>query len=279
MSSSYTPRPFPPPPLVGVPTQYIIHQLRSLAPSYWNRPETSDCTIGTRYSVTVHLIRANAFHLSLVIPLIPTPPSSREDDAGNITDALGNMTLDSNSQTPLRSSPPSEQEGVDSTESAVPPWRRTRDHVVMHVRLNVVNSVFVRYSVFSQVHVDYLCLNSVLLRQLLTVQLPEMQNRGEPLPPAAHFGPELSSSLSIQPAAPPLPPPRLLPGSQSDHPVVYLPVPDPSSLHYLIHYMYFGSTYHIDQALDRGVVSWDGVARNVEHLGISTDVELFLTLY
>ena len=106
-----------------------------------------------------------------------------------------------------------------------------------------------------------------------------MPSRAEPLPPPAHFGPELSSSLSLHPAAPPLPAPRLLPDSEPDHPVVYLPVPDPASLHYLIHYMYFGSTYHIDQALDRGTLSWDGVARNVEYLGMSTDVELFLALY
>ena len=118
---------------------------------------------------------------------------------------------------------------------------------------------------------DYLCLNSLLLRRLLTIQLPDTHSRAEPLPPPAHFGPELTSSLSMHPAGPPIPPPRLLPDSEPDHPVIYLPVPDPASLHYLIHYMYFGSTYHIDQALDRGTLSWVGVARNVEYLGMSTE--------
>ena len=42
----FVPRPFPPPALADVPLEYIIDQLRRLAPHYWSRPETSDCTIG-----------------------------------------------------------------------------------------------------------------------------------------------------------------------------------------------------------------------------------------
>lgn len=44
----FVPRPFPPPALAGVPLEYIVDQLRRLAPHYWSRPETSDCTIGER---------------------------------------------------------------------------------------------------------------------------------------------------------------------------------------------------------------------------------------
>ena len=43
----FVPRPFPPPSLADVPLEYIVAQLRRLAPHYWSRPETSDCTIGT----------------------------------------------------------------------------------------------------------------------------------------------------------------------------------------------------------------------------------------
>lgn len=42
---SFNPRPFPPPSLAGVPTEYIVDQLHILAPQYWNKPETADCTI------------------------------------------------------------------------------------------------------------------------------------------------------------------------------------------------------------------------------------------
>jgi hypothetical protein len=45
----FVPRPFPPPSLVHVPVEYIIDQLHYLAPHYWNRPETTDCTISEIY--------------------------------------------------------------------------------------------------------------------------------------------------------------------------------------------------------------------------------------
>jgi len=37
--------PFSPSTLTDVPIEYIIEQLRSLAPHYWENPETADCTI------------------------------------------------------------------------------------------------------------------------------------------------------------------------------------------------------------------------------------------
>ena len=62
-------------------------------------------------------------------------------------------------------------------------------------------------------------------------------------------------------------------------PVVLLPVPDPGSFVHLAHYLYFGSTYFIEEALNDGVVTWEGLARNVEYLEIGADVDLFLALY
>ena len=44
---SFVPRPFPPPSLANVPVEYIIDQLHNLAPHYWSKPETADCSIST----------------------------------------------------------------------------------------------------------------------------------------------------------------------------------------------------------------------------------------
>jgi hypothetical protein len=44
-ASAFVPRPYPAPSLAGVPKEYILHRLRHLAPHYWNKPETADCTI------------------------------------------------------------------------------------------------------------------------------------------------------------------------------------------------------------------------------------------
>ena len=47
-ASAFVPRPYPAPSLAGVPKEYILSRLRHLAPHYWNKPETADCTIGER---------------------------------------------------------------------------------------------------------------------------------------------------------------------------------------------------------------------------------------
>lgn len=67
----------------------------------------------------------------------------------------------------------------------------------------------------------------------------------------------------------------MLPSSPT-HPTIYLPVPDPSSLRLLIHYMYFGSTTYIEDALDEGTVTWEGLVRNVEFLGMGMDIKVCL---
>lgn len=47
---SSSPRHFPPSTLADVPIEYIIEQLRNLAPYYWEKPETADCTISPSLS-------------------------------------------------------------------------------------------------------------------------------------------------------------------------------------------------------------------------------------
>jgi len=69
--------------------------------------------------------------------------------------------------------------------------------------------------------------------------------------------------------------PRLLPSSPN-HPVLYLPVPDPSSFQLLIHWIYFGRTDFIQDALNRGIIQWEGIARNVEYLGFPHSIKIFL---
>jgi len=69
--------------------------------------------------------------------------------------------------------------------------------------------------------------------------------------------------------------PRLMPCSP-DHPILFLPIPDPSSIHLLVHWMYFGSTSYIEDSLNDGSVEWEGIARNVEYLGLPAEIKVFL---
>ncbi|KAG1754316.1 hypothetical protein EDB19DRAFT_1902469 [Suillus lakei] len=91
---------------------------------------------------------------------------------------------------------------------------------------------------------------------------------------------DLIHTGAAQPRHPPLHVPEsrlpsLLPSPPS-HPTLFLPVPDPSSIHLIFHWMYFGQTAPMEDCLNRGVVHWEGIARNVEYLGLPTDIKVFL---
>lgn len=113
---------------------------------------------------------------------------------------------------------------------------------------------------------DYLCAHSTLLRGLLGgASSFDLLNNAP--------SPSLRPSSRHPAPAPALP--ALLPSAPT-HPIIFLPVPDPRSLRLLVHFTYFGSTAFIEDALDRGELAWDGIARNVEYLGMGADVKVFL---
>lgn len=70
--------------------------------------------------------------------------------------------------------------------------------------------------------------------------------------------------------------PKLL-SSVHEHPVLYLPVPDPTSFHLLLHWMYFNQTNIISEALHNRNIQWEGIARNVEYLRLNADIKIFLS--
>lgn len=81
-ASAFVPRPYPPPSLAGVPNEYILSRLHHLAPHYWNKPETADCTIGkhpfsyTRPSLPgAHLITVQS---SMMYPRLGPLPKESE---------------------------------------------------------------------------------------------------------------------------------------------------------------------------------------------------------
>lgn len=59
-------------------------------------------------------------------------------------------------------------------------------------------------------------------------------------------------------------------------PTVLLPIPDHASFALLIHYLYFGDTRTIENALRTGSVTWEGCVRNVEYLGLRDEIKRFL---
>jgi hypothetical protein len=64
--------------------------------------------------------------------------------------------------------------------------------------------------------------------------------------------------------------------SSPSHPVIFLPVPDPASFQLLVHWMYFGCTASIENALISSTVTWEGLARNVEYLDMPNEIRSLL---
>jgi len=120
-----------------------------------------------------------------------------------------------------------------------------------------------------KLHVDYLSAQSTLLRGLFSGSLPlDLIN-------TSHMPQSASRPSCASPTFPAVRLPRLLPSSPH-HPVVYLPIPDPTSFHYLVTWMYFGATDGIEEALRRRAIRWEGLARNVEYLGMGEEIKRFL---
>ncbi|OBZ65780.1 hypothetical protein A0H81_14355 [Grifola frondosa] len=224
---AFVPRPFPPPNLADVPLEYIIDQLRRLAPHYWSKPESSDCTI--------------------IVPL-----------------AIDRTQITSGHHVPgspdfLRLSSMMSSESVGQGKPSKPALR-SAPRMVM------------------KLHMDYLCAHSSLLRGLLGGASPfdliSASNSSHLSNPSRPTSP--SCTVPRTAPVPALHIPCLLPSSTPTHPNIYLPVPDPTSIRLLVHYIYFGSTSFIEDALDRGELAWEGVVRNVEYLGMGADIKVFL---
>ncbi|KAG1826837.1 uncharacterized protein BJ212DRAFT_1308645 [Suillus subaureus] len=115
-----------------------------------------------------------------------------------------------------------------------------------------------------RLHMDYLSSHSTLLRGLFSGASPNDLIHTSTTQPR-------HSSLHVPESRLPC----LLPSLPS-HPTLFLPVPDPSSIHLIFHWMYFGQTALMEDCLNRGVVHWEGIARNVEYLGLPTDIKVFL---
>ncbi|KAG6851280.1 hypothetical protein H0H93_011716 [Arthromyces matolae] len=201
------------PPLEEVPREYFIQSLRALAPNYWNKHETSDCTI------------------IVPIPQLPGGPLPSIFNGPVSPDYYPLLSSSSN----RRDSEPN---------------------------MNITPQL--RF----QLHIDYLSTHSSYMRALLSGANPlDLVHTTMD----TYVGPRTDRRYSV----PANRMPRLLP-SPSNHPALFLPVPDPSSFFLVLHWIYFGDTSFIAESLRRKSVHWEGLARNVEYLGISAELKVFL---
>jgi len=110
---AFIPRHFPPPALAGVPVEYIIHKLHQLAPKYWDKPDTADCTIS---KIFMSLLTLLLLLIDVVVPIPhPVGVARRAPDMPLFTPELQLAGL-SNKSDPADSS----RRATDPIPSAVP---------------------------------------------------------------------------------------------------------------------------------------------------------------
>ncbi|KAG8938870.1 hypothetical protein FRC04_007397 [Tulasnella sp. 424] len=156
-----------------------------------------------------------------------------------------------------------------------------------------------------RLHVEYLTAQSALIRQVLAEAagyIPPVNASSDSLATPPPDSPPSSSASSptnpfphsffrfsphryprvIYPKSTPSSTPSSTPTPQQQAaasqkgPIIVLPVPDPQSFPLLIHYMYHGKMDAIERTLREGQVSWEGLVRNVEYLGLRDDVKRYL---
>ena len=56
-------------------------------------------------------------------------------------------------------------------------------------------------------------------------------------------------------------------------PTMLVPVPDPSSLGVVLHWMYWGDASAVEDALSSGQVSWQGLVHNIDYLDLDAPIK------
>ncbi|CAE6434089.1 unnamed protein product [Rhizoctonia solani] len=194
--------------LAHIPIDYIIDRLRSMAPYYWHRPETTNCTI-----------------------IVPTEPVRMFSRVANGHSAIAGTS----SSGPLGAI-------RDSRRSSAP-------------------NAGARQPIRVRLHQDYLTAQSALFRNLFS------HSTITHLDPASAGSRPLFTFSSLRH-------PRMT--GPAHNPTVLLPVPDHASFALLVHYLYFGDTRTIENALRTGTITWEGCVRNVEYLGLRDEIKRFL---
>ncbi|WVF67694.1 hypothetical protein IAT40_002453 [Kwoniella sp. CBS 6097] len=254
-----------------IPKDFVLKKLVQLASKYWYAPHSADCHI------IVPIKRQ--FSSSPKIPSTPKtaiPPLHQRQSQNSIPQTAGSVQHDAS------------QPGSGF-------WGRTVDPISENVKIEPGLEEDVKPDVLSSsvktttqglrdpsarrgslpgdnhleqclvfpLHRDYLTTQSVLFRTLLNSQAAQISNP----PPRDENGRLLFQSPVIRGA-------KVLP-TKADRPkALYVPLPDPASFGVILHWLYWHDVDHFNHCLSKGLVTWQGVIRNIEYLALDNEIKL-----
>ncbi|KAK4690041.1 hypothetical protein P7C73_g42, partial [Tremellales sp. Uapishka_1] len=215
--------------LEGIPQGFVIKSLNNLAKYFWEKPESSDCTI--------------------IIPISRISPPASAKTPGTADSTHSNQPQHSFwPPTPTIAPLAGAQNGGRNVVSS------HRDSLGR--RGSAPGPTEVRVLTFP-LHRDYLITQSTLFRSLLSST-------------ASHLDLPVSQSI---PPSPTVKGSRVLPSPEGSPTSIFLPIPDPASFGVLVHWLYWGEAAALESALSRGLVTWQGVVKNVDYLGLDDGIK------
>nr|XP_018261802.1 uncharacterized protein I303_06247 [Kwoniella dejecticola CBS 10117]OBR83960.1 hypothetical protein I303_06247 [Kwoniella dejecticola CBS 10117] len=243
-----------------IPKDFVIKKLIQLASKYWYAPHSADCHITIpplhqKHSTQPH-VPQTANNAGLGLPTQPGDsffgPSTSASAAASIQAAAQNASAAAdghNSQPDVLTSSVTTMEGMRDGNGAR--------------RGSLPGGNQLEQCLVFPLHKDYLTTQSVLFRTLLNSQAAHMANP----PPRDEEGRLIFQSPVIRGA-------KVLP-TRSDRPkALYVPLPDPSSFGVILHWLYWHDIDHFNHCLSKGLVTWQGVIRNIEYLSLDNEIKL-----
>ncbi|WWC90359.1 uncharacterized protein L201_005292 [Kwoniella dendrophila CBS 6074] len=249
-----------------IPKDFVLKKLVQLASKYWYAPHSADCHI------IVPIKRASR---SPNIPSTPRTaiPSSYQRFPSQLPNRQTAQPGDSffGPQTPTAATIQAAAQVAsvkngndvkpDVLNSSVTNIEANKDFSGRRGSLPGGNQL--EQCLVFPLHKDYLTTQSVLFRTLLNSQAAHLPNP----PPRDQEGRLLFQSPVIRGA-------KVLP-TKSDRPkALYVPLPDPASFGVILHWLYWHDADHFNHCLSKGLVTWQGIIRNIEYLSLDNEIKL-----
>ncbi|WVQ95266.1 hypothetical protein IAU59_002361 [Kwoniella sp. CBS 9459] len=255
-----------------IPKDFVLKKLVQLASKYWYAPHSADCHI------IVPIKRQSSS--STQIPTTPRtaipPLHQRQCQHDTLSQTAGAVQHESSEPGSSFWKPPVEptlpnvkvEPGLEEdvkpdvlSSSVKTTTQGVRDPSARRGSLPGDNQL--EQCLVFPLHKDYLTTQSVLFRTLLNSQAAQIPNP----PPRDENGRLLFQSPVIRGA-------KVLPTKAERPKALYVPLPDPASFGVILHWLYWHDTDHFNHCLSKGLVTWQGVIRNIEYLALDNEIKL-----
>ncbi|WWD02017.1 hypothetical protein V865_000055 [Kwoniella europaea PYCC6329] len=256
-----------------IPKDFVLKKLVQLASKYWYAPHSADCHI------IVPLKRASRS------PAIPSTPRTAIPPLHQRLSTQPHVPQTANNGGPILHAQPGDSFFGPSTPTIASIQAAAQADGGLEIKPDVLSSSVttmegnrdisggrrgslpggnqLEQCLVFPLHKDYLTTQSVLFRKLLNCQAAHLPNP----PPRDSEGRLIFQSPVIRGA-------KVLP-TKSDRPkALYVPLPDPASLGVILHWLYWHDADHFNHCLSKGLVTWQGVIRNIEYLSLDNEIKL-----